>query len=196
VNGFVLVAAAIASYFFGTIPSAIVVARSKGVDITTFGSGNPGASNVGRALGFKYFIVVFVIDVAKGAIPTLLLLNHRPAAYVCGAAAILGHIFPITRKFKGGKGVATGAGVLLPLFPIAMIICLTTWLAIMKLSKKAALASVIAVPLAIVLVSTLGQHQTWEVFAFVGIAALIEIRHVSNIKRMLSGSENTLDVKK
>jgi glycerol-3-phosphate acyltransferase PlsY len=196
VNGFVLVAAAIASYFFGTIPSAIVVARSKGVDITTFGSGNPGASNVGRALGFKYFIVVFIIDVSKGAIPTLLLLQHRPAAYVCGAAAILGHIFPITRKFKGGKGVATGAGVLLPLFPFAMIICLTTWLAVMKLSKKAALASVLAVPLSLVLVATSDKHESWELFAFIGIALLIEIRHVSNIKRMLSGSENTLDVKK
>jgi glycerol-3-phosphate acyltransferase PlsY len=196
VSGIVLACAIVASYFFGTLPSAIIVARSKGVDITSFGSGNPGASNVGRALGFKYFIVVFVIDVAKGAIPTLLLLNHRPAAYLCGAAAIVGHIFPITRKLKGGKGVATGAGVLLPLFPIVMIICLATWLAVMKITKKAGLASVLAVPLAIVLVIMLGHHETWEVFAFVGIAALIEIRHIGNIKRMISGNENTLEVKK
>lgn len=194
-SGVVLALAIIASYFFGTIPSAIVVARSKGVDITSFGSGNPGASNVGRALGFKYFIVVFVIDVAKGAIPTLLLLNHRPAAYLCGAAAILGHIFPVTRKFKGGKGVATGAGVLLPLFPIVMVICLATWFVVMKLTKKAGLASVLAVPLALVLVDVLGQHETWELFAFIGIAALIEIRHIGNIKRMISGNENTLEVK-
>ena len=194
-SGVVLALAIIASYFFGTIPSAIVVARSKGVDITSFGSGNPGASNVGRALGFKYFIVVFIIDVAKGAIPTLLLLNHRPAAYLCGAAAILGHIFPVTRKFKGGKGVATGAGVLLPLFPIVMVICLATWFVVMKLTKKAGLASVLAVPLALVLVDVLGQHETWELFAFIGIAALIEIRHIGNIKRMMSGNENTLEVK-
>jgi glycerol-3-phosphate acyltransferase PlsY len=195
-SGVVLALAIIASYFFGTLPSAIIVARSKGIDITSFGSGNPGASNVGRALGFKYFIVVFVIDVAKGAIPTLLLLNHRPAAYLCGAAAILGHIFPITRKLKGGKGVATGAGVLLPLFPIVMVICFATWLIVMKTTKKAGLASVLSVPLALVLVATLGQHKTWEVFAFVGIAALIEIRHIGNIKRMISGNENTLEVKK
>jgi glycerol-3-phosphate acyltransferase PlsY len=77
-----------------------------------------------------------------------------------------------------------------------MIICLTTWLAVMKLSKKAALASVLAVPLSLVLVATSDQHESWELFAFIGIALLIEIRHVSNIKRMLSGSENTLDVKK
>lgn len=195
-SGIVIALAAIASYFIGTIPSAIVVARSKGVDITTFGSGNPGASNVGRALGFKYFIVVFAIDVAKGAIPTVAMLNHRPVAYVCGAAAILGHIFPITRKFKGGKGVATGAGVLLPLFPIVMAICFASWFAVMKITKKAGLASILAVPLAFVLVATIGQHETWEVFAFVGIAALIEIRHIGNIKRMISGNENTLDVKK
>lgn len=194
-SGTVLALAIVASYFFGTLPSAIIVARSKGVDITSFGSGNPGASNVGRALGFKYFIVVFIIDVAKGAIPTLLLLNHRPAAYLCGAAAILGHIFPVTRKFKGGKGVATGAGVLLPLFPIVMVICLATWFVVMKLTKKAGLASVLAVPLALVLVDVLGQHETWELFAFIGIAALIEIRHIGNIKRMISGNENTLEVK-
>lgn len=192
----VVALAAIASYFVGTIPSAIVVARAKGVDITTFGSGNPGASNVGRALGFKYFVVVFVIDVAKGAVPTLAVIGHRPAAYICGAAAILGHIFPVTRKFKGGKGVATGAGVLLPLFPIIMLICMVSWFTIMKVSKKAALASVLAVPLSLILITTIGHRETWEFFAFIGIALLIEIRHVSNIKRMLSGNENTLDVKK
>lgn len=191
-SGIVLTAAIIASYFLGTVPSAIVVARSKGVDITSFGSGNPGASNVGRALGFKYFVVVFVIDVAKGVIPTVLLLNHRPAAYLCGAAAILGHIFPITRKFKGGKGVATGAGVLLPLFPIVMIICFATWLAVLKISKKAGLASILAVPLALILVAVMGQHKTWEVFSFIGLGALIEIRHVSNIKRLLTRSELTI----
>ena len=187
---------AVVAYFVGTIPSAIVVARAKGVDITSFGSGNPGASNVGRALGFKYFAVVFLIDVAKGAIPTLLVLSDRPAAYICGAAAVLGHVFPITRKFKGGKGVATGAGVLLPLFPIIMLICMVSWFSIMKLSKKAALASVLVVPLSLVLIVTVGNRASWEVFAFVGITLLIEIRHVSNIKRMLSGNENTLDVKK
>lgn len=191
-----VIACVLVSYFVGTIPSAIVVARAKGVDITSFGSGNPGASNVGRALGFKYFVVVFIIDVAKGAVPTVLLLGHRPAAYMCGAAAILGHIFPVTRKFKGGKGVATGAGVLLPLFPVVMLICMASWFSIMKISKKAGLASVIAVPLSLVLIITIGHHETWEIFAFIGITLLIEVRHVSNIKRMLSGSENTLDIKK
>ena len=195
-NPIVVAIAAIASYFVGTIPSAIVVARAKGVDITTFGSGNPGASNVGRALGFKYFAVVFIIDVAKGAVPTLALLGHRPAAYICGAAAILGHIFPITRHFKGGKGVATGAGVLLPLFPFVMLICMASWFSIMKLSKKAGLASVLVVPLSLILIATIGHRESWEIFAFVGITALIEIRHISNIKRMLSGNENTLDITK
>lgn len=194
-NPVIVVLAAIASYFIGTIPSAIVVARAKGVDITTFGSGNPGASNVARALGWKYGSIVFAIDAAKGAIPAAIFLGDRPIAYVCGAFAILGHLFPITRKFKGGKGVATGAGLLLPLHPLFMIICAITWISLMKLTKKASIASIVVVPLPIIMIA-LSKKPTWEVFAFVGIALLIEVRHVSNIKRLLSGSENTLDVKK
>lgn len=178
----------IGGYFLGTLPSAIIVARAKGIDITTFGSGNPGASNVARAVGWRYGIIVFALDAAKGALPALLLLGHRPSAYVCGAVAIVGHIFPVTRKFKGGKGIATGAGMLLVLHPSVMIICALTWIAIMKLSKKASLASIVVVPLVVILLAITGK-PTWEIFAFVGVGLLIEIRHVSNIKRLLSGSE-------
>lgn len=175
-------------YLLGTLPSAIIVARAKGVDITTFGSGNPGASNVARAIGWRYGSIVFVLDAAKGAIPALLLLGHRPSAYICGAVAIVGHIFPATRGFKGGKGIATGAGVLLVLHPLIMIISAVSWIAIMKLSKKASVASIVIVPLVIALLIVTGK-PAWEVLAFVGLGALIEIRHLSNIKRLLSGSE-------
>jgi glycerol-3-phosphate acyltransferase PlsY len=85
---------------------------------------------------------------------------------------------------------------MLPLFPLIMVICLVSWFALMKLSKKAALASVLVVPLSLILIITIGNRDAWEFFAFIGIALLIEVRHVSNIKRMLSGSENTLDVTK
>lgn len=178
----------IGAYLLGMIPSAIVVARAKGVDITTFGSGNPGASNVARAIGWKYGSLVFAIDAAKGAIPAFLLLGHRPSAYICGAMAIVGHIFPVTRGFKGGKGIATGGGVLLVLHPIIMLIAATSWVAIMKLSKKASIASIAIVPLVIVLLVLTGKPG-WEVLAFVGLGLLIEIRHLSNIKRLISGSE-------
>lgn len=183
-----LVLGIIGSYILGMLPSAIVVARAKGVDITTFGSGNPGASNVARAIGWKYGSIVFALDAAKGAIPTLLLLGHRPSAYICGAIAIVGHIFPVTRGFKGGKGIATGGGVLLVLHPIIMVVAAVSWIVIMKVSKKASLASIAIVPLVVVLLIVTGK-PAWEVLAFVGLGVLIEIRHLSNIKRLLSKSE-------
>lgn len=183
-----LVIGIIGSYILGMLPSAIVVARAKGVDITTFGSGNPGASNVARAIGWKYGSLVFALDAAKGAIPAFLLLGHRPSAYICGAMAIVGHIFPVTRGFKGGKGIATGGGVLLVLHPIIMVIAAVSWIVIMKLSKKASVASIVIVPLVIALL-IVTDKQSWEVVAFVGLGSLIEIRHLSNIKRLLSKSE-------
>lgn len=187
-NLFVALAAIVVSYAIGTIPSAIVVARAKGIDITTFGSGNPGASNVARAIGWKYGIIVFAVDAAKGALPAIAALGHRPTAYLCGAAAILGHIFPLNRKLKGGKGIATGAGVLLALHPPVMLICAAVWIATMKLTKKASVASIVVIPLVMALLVIFGK-PAWEIFAFIGIGALIEIRHISNIKRLLSGSE-------
>lgn len=179
-----------AAYAVGTMPSAIVVARSKGVDITSFGSGNPGASNVGRALGAKWFVVVFVLDAAKGAIPVAVMLavSNRPVAYVCGAAAILGHIFPVTRRFKGGKGIATGGGVLLALHPPVLAGALLGWFAIMKATKKASVASIVIVPLVLVALAVKGTPG-WEIAGFIAIALLIEVRHISNIKRLFRGTE-------
>jgi glycerol-3-phosphate acyltransferase PlsY len=188
VNIINLILGIVGGYLLGTLPSAIIVARAKGVDITSFGSGNPGASNVARAIGWRYGSIVFLLDAAKGAIPAVLLIGHRPSAYICGAAAIVGHIFPVTRGFKGGKGIATGAGVLLVLHPLIMVISAVSWIAIMKLSKKASVASIVVVPLVVVLLAVTGK-PAWEIMAFVGLGVLIEIRHLSNIKRLLSGSE-------
>jgi glycerol-3-phosphate acyltransferase PlsY len=188
VNSFVAAIAIIISYFCGTLPIAILIAKSKGIDITTVGSGNPGASNVARALGTKYGIYVFVGDTLKGALPVAAMLYHRPTAFACAAAAVLGHVFPITRKFKGGKGVATGAGGLLPLHPVLLIGAALTWLLMMKISKKASIASIAIVPV-LVAAFVISGTQAWEIFSLVGIGALVEIRHASNIKRLLSGTE-------
>lgn len=185
---FIAVVAVVAAYFIGTLPSAIIIARSKGIDITSVGSGNPGASNVARALGWKYGGMVFLLDAAKGAIPVAAMLSDRPVAYLCGAAAIVGHIFPVTRTFKGGKGIATGGGVLLPLYPPVMIGALFTWVLIAKVGKKASLASIVVVPLVMLTLAVIGT-PAWEIFAFIGIGILIEIRHLSNIKRLLTGTE-------
>jgi acyl phosphate:glycerol-3-phosphate acyltransferase len=100
----------------------------------------------------------------------------------------VGHIFPVTRSFKGGKGIATGGGVLLPLHPPVMIGALITWVLIAKVGKKASLASIVVVPLVMVILTVIGT-PAWEIFAFIGIGILIEIRHLSNIKRLLTGTE-------
>jgi len=187
-DALVTVAAVVVSYFLGTIPSAIMVARSKGIDITTFGSGNPGASNVGRALGTKYFVLVMFMDAAKGAVPTALLLGDRKVAYMCGAAAIVGHIFPVTRRLKGGKGIATGGGVVLALFPAVLAVALATWFALAKLTKKASVGSIFAVPVVVAGLVVVGP-PAWEIWSMIGLSLLVEVRHLGNIKRLFAGSE-------
>lgn len=187
-DALVTVAAVVVSYFLGTIPSAIMVARSKGIDITTFGSGNPGASNVGRALGTKYFVLVMFMDAAKGAVPTALMLGDRKVAYMCGAAAIVGHIFPVTRRLKGGKGIATGGGVVLALFPGVLAVALATWFALAKLTKKASVGSIFAVPVVVAGLVVVGP-PAWEIWSMIGLSLLVEVRHLGNIKRLFAGSE-------
>jgi len=188
VNSFVAILAIIIAYFCGTLPIAILIAKSKGVDITTVGSGNPGASNVARELGAKYGVLVFVGDALKGALPVFALLSHRPIAYACAAAAVLGHVFPITRKFKGGKGVATAGGSLLPLHPFLIVGAALTWLLVAKVTKKASIASIAIVPV-LVAAFVMSGTPAWEILSLVGIGVLVEIRHASNIKRLLSGTE-------
>jgi glycerol-3-phosphate acyltransferase PlsY len=189
VNTALAILAVVVAYFCGTLPSAILIAKSKGIDITTVGSGNPGASNVARALGTKYGIYVFVLDALKGALPVaLVMLSDRPVAYACAAAAVLGHVFPVTRQFKGGKGVATGAGSLFPLHPFILLGALVVWIALMKTTKKASIASIAAVPVLIVAFIVSGT-PSWEVLSLVGIGLLVEVRHLSNIKRLITGDE-------
>ncbi|MEY4080966.1 MAG: hypothetical protein RL430_1396 [Actinomycetota bacterium] len=190
-NALTISLAVVAAYFCGTLPSAIAVARSKGVDITSFGSGNPGASNVGRALGTKYFVIVMVMDALKGAVPVAVMLGDRHVAYMCGAAAVLGHVYPVTRKFRGGKGVATGAGVVLVLHPFILLAAFVTWLVLSKVTGKASIASIVAVPV-VVGGFVVADVPMWEVWAVIGIGLLVEIRHLGNIKRLLSGSENRI----
>ena len=193
-NVLLAVVGVVAAYMFGTMPSAIVVARSKGVDITSFGSGNPGASNVGRALGMKWGALVFLLDAAKGAVPVAVsafAFDNRPMAYVCGGAAILGHVFPVTRGFHGGKGIATGGGVLLPLHPPVMLGAVVFWLVAAKATKKASVASIVVVPLVMVALAVKGT-PAWEILSLVGLGLLIEIRHLSNIKRLIKGTEHAV----
>lgn len=181
------------AYLIGTFPSASLVARANGLDIRTVGSGNPGASNVTRVLGWRKGLWVFVLDIAKGALATGLglVIDGRPVAYMFGAVAIIGHVFPAWQKFRGGKGVATGAGVFGVLSPILFPVLIAGWFLISRVTKKASLASIIIVILLPVGVAII-RREVWEVLATIGICLLVMIRHLGNIKRLVTRSEHAL----
>jgi len=185
--------AVVAAYVLGTFPSAILIARANGVDIATFGSGNPGASNVTRALGWRKGAWVYGLDALKGALAAGLGLwiDGRPLAYVCGAVAIIGHMFPATRHFRGGKGVATGSGVLVVLYPIIAPLLVAVWWVVTKVTGKAALGSVVAVVL-VPLALLIDDAPAWEFVAVAGVCALIVLKHAGNIKRMIRREEHSL----
>jgi acyl phosphate:glycerol-3-phosphate acyltransferase len=182
-----------AAYLLGTFPSAALVARANGIDIATVGSGNPGASNVTRALGWRKGIWVFVLDALKGAIATGLglVVDGRPAGYWLGAAAIVGHVFPIIRRIRGGKGVATGGGVMVVLHPLVAVALMVIWIGASRATSKASVASIAVVALLPVGVAVTGSPG-WEVAASVGLCALVMARHLGNVKRLLSRTEPEL----
>lgn len=179
------------AYLLGTFPNAALVARSRGIDIQQVGSGNPGASNVARVMGAKWGVVVFVLDGLKGAIPASvawLLLDNRAAGYGMLLAAVVGHMFPITRRFRGGKGVATMGGGALVMQPIVSIILTALWLIVRKATGKASIASLaimIGFPVGVAIKGAAG----WEVATIVVGNTLVMARHVDNIKRLLAGRE-------
>lgn len=194
-NPFVVGAGIIASYLFGTFPSALLIAKRGGIDVTAAGSGNPGTSNVVRLLGWKYGAVVFALDMAKGAIAAVIgwqIDGTRVSvlAYVCVMVAIVGHTYPITRKLRGGKGVATGGGAMFVLHPAISLVLFTSWFIIRKLTKKSSVASLtisVALPIAI----AIDGAEAWEISALVAMVILIIFRHVGNIQRLRSKQEPT-----
>ena len=180
-------------YLLGTFPSAILIARANGIDIRTVGSGNPGASNVTRALGWKKGVWVYVLDAAKGAIATGLALGFdgRPLAYWAGAAAILGHMFPVFRRFRGGKGVATGSGVLFVLHPLIAPFACALWWIVSKITGKAAVGSLVAVALVPAGLALL-DRPGWEYLALGAVCALILVKHWRNVMRLVRREEPSL----
>jgi len=194
--------AIIVSYFLGTIPSALIVAKRGGVDVTAEGSGNPGTSNVVRLLGWKYGLVVFVSDVLKGSASVGIAyylthhcgdgLNVSYLAYACAYAAVLGHTFPVTRGFHGVKGVATGGGTMFVLYPVMSAVLCTSWFVLRKLTGKSALASLIitiAVPVYVIATVGFGEPDSWQIAAVLGLVGMIIIRHLPNIRRMRANEE-------
>lgn len=178
------------AYLLGTFPSAVMVARSRGVDILTQGSGNPGASNVARVLGSRWGALVFALDALKGALPALtgLALDSRPGAYVMVSAAVLGHMFPATRRFRGGKGVATMGGAMFALHPLVSLVLTAVWLLARKVTGKASLAS-LSITFGLPIGVAVSGSPAWEIVYVVALCLLVLVRHIDNIKRLLGRRE-------
>lgn len=189
----VVAGALVASYLLGTFPSALIVTRSRGVDVTAEGSGNPGTSNVVRLLGWRFGAIVFALDLAKGALAATLgwqVDGDRLSlmSYACVAAAILGHTYPITRRFRGGKGVATGGGAMFVLHPIMSAVLFLSWFVLRKTTNKSSVAS-LAITIAVPVWIGVESRKVWEVLAALGLVFLVIVRHLPNLRRLRGGTE-------
>ena len=192
----------IVSYLIGAIPFGLFLARIKGVDILHQGSGNIGATNVGRVLGARYGLAVFILDALKGAIPAkagMLYLDApfgpEVAGILMGASAIFGHLFPVYLKFKGGKGIATSAGAMGMLVPIPLALALLIWAAFVSswgFVSLGSLASTIALCSAQAFIALKsGTQGNMYLLAFTFLATiLVWIKHIPNIQRLWAGAEN------
>jgi glycerol-3-phosphate acyltransferase PlsY len=206
--------AIIVAYLVGSIPFGLIIAKAHGKDLRSIGSGNIGATNVARALGRKWAYFCFCLDVLKGLIPMFLvqqLSTQSQAEQVIfiwlwlsvGIAAILGHIFPLYLKFKGGKGVATSLGVALGLWPyytICALIAFGVWVMVVLVWRYVSLASIVAsitfpatLFLAVLLKPGWDFIQLWPLFIVAtAIPLMVIIRHQENIKRLLTGTESKI----
>lgn len=203
--------AIIAAYLLGSIPFGLLIAKAHGKDLRSIGSGNIGATNVSRALGRKWAYFCFVLDVLKGLIPMLVtMLVVKPDSVLTlwlwlavGCAAILGHIFPVYIKFKGGKGVSTSFGVALGLWPYFTVCAgffAATWVIVVLIWRYVSLASIAAsVTFPIVLIAAIIVTPGWDfsllwpiIITAVAIPVMVIIRHRENIKRLLAGTESKI----
>jgi glycerol-3-phosphate acyltransferase PlsY len=181
------------SYLLGTFPTAQLVARFVGHDPTREGSGNPGASNVYRLAGPRAGLAVFLGDAAKGAVAAGVgrAVGGPPLALACGVAAVLGHVFPVFRGFRGGRGVATAAGTVAVLEPVVAVPFVAVWLLIARLTGRASVASLVVIGATPVVVLAL-DRPAWEKLGMAGLAAIVVARHAGNLVRLARGEEPAL----
>ncbi len=180
------------AYLLGTLPSAHWVAGRRGLDPTREGSGNPGATNVFRVAGRGAGLMVFAADLGKGAVPTVvgLALGGRSLALACWAAAVVGHVLPVTRRLRGGKGVATAGGGGWVLFPLLTLVATVVFFTVAGLTRKASLGSLAMAAVMPWLVVWSGAPVV-EVLVAAALAGLVVVRHQANIRRLLSGREGS-----
>ena len=187
-------AGALLAYLVGSIPIGLVLTRIAGLgDIRDIGSGNIGATNVLRTGNKTLAALTLLLDVAKGAVPVLVGARFGPdMAVVAAGAVVIGHMFPLWLRFRGGKGVATGVGAVFVLsWPVGLI-CMATWLVLVAATRYVSLGSTAAAIAAPVAAYWLADPQRTEVMIL--IAALIVIRHQANIRRLLRGEESRISL--
>ena len=183
------------AYLLGSIPFGLLLTKFSGAgDIREIGSGNIGATNVLRTGRKGLAIATLLLDAAKGCVAVLIGQSFGPdLAIIAAWGAVLGHLFPVWLKFKGGKGGATALGVGIGLVPILALYAGLTWLAVAILLRYSSLATLLAIAAAPIYAWLLGYHQIAE--AFVPIALLIWLKHHSNIRRLLAGEESKIKLK-
>ncbi|MBO7612071.1 MAG: glycerol-3-phosphate 1-O-acyltransferase PlsY [Elusimicrobia bacterium] len=184
------------AYLCGAIPFGYIIAKVfKHVDIRTVGSGNTGATNVYRSISKTLGVLTLILDLLKGFVPVYctMLLNPDSVWLIIAVAfiTIIGHIFTVFLNFNGGKGVATGCGVFLALNPLAILICFLVFVLFLVIFRYVSLASIMAA--ATLPVSLYFLNSTHEIVIFASIiSVLVIVRHISNIKRLLNGTENKI----
>jgi len=192
--------AVVLSYLLGGIPFGFLIAKSRGVDIRVTGSGNIGATNVMRVVGKPWGVLTLVLDALKGLVAAACLPTLAGDAFpawlrlACGCAAILGHSFPVYLRFKGGKGVATSAGVLIGVAPAAFGVGIGVFAVLFGIFRYVSLGSIgaaIAVPVAAYCFERGSEEPNFvTTYVLVVLGVVVVLRHSANIKRLLAGTEN------
>jgi glycerol-3-phosphate acyltransferase PlsY len=185
----------LASYLVGAFPTSYVAGKVlKGIDLREHGSRNLGATNVYRVLGWKFAVPVAIVDIFKGTLPVVLFAPHvsdsTVVAMLVGAMAVLGHVFSVFVGGKGGKGVATSAGVMLGLAPAAVGICMLIWLVLVRTTGYVSLGSMLGAVALPIGIQVLHPDRRERARPSAMLAVLIIFLHRANIKRLLNGTEN------
>ncbi len=184
----------VVAYFIGSIPFAFIIGKVNGVDIRKLGSGNVGATNVLRNLGKKWGIPCFICDFLKGMVPVLIATSvcsgNDLAPIMSVIGTVLGHVFTIFLRFKGGKGVATTAGALMGIAWYPVLIGLIIWFITLKLTGYVSLGSIIAAAVIPIIICIDKQFNSATNYLFIVMGILVIYRHKSNIHRLIKGEES------
>jgi glycerol-3-phosphate acyltransferase PlsY len=186
-----------AAYVLGSLPTAYLLVRLRtGDDIRSKGSGNVGGTNALRIAGWRVGVVVTLVDIAKGVVAVWLMQRFNPeSGWIAAAllAAVIGHCYPVWLGFSGGKGVATGFGVFLVIAPLSAVAALGVWIVVLLVGRRVALASMLASAGFPIILKLIDAPDLLTLGAVAGVSVIIILRHSSNIRKMLSGEELTID---